>query len=267
LCPACGGSGVFSIEQWRIGKRHIACGCKNCGLVFVHPFPSPEALQAYYALGGRWSAAHGVSVPTKRHAARALFVALDEYFPASQPVPGSSVLDFGCGTGAWLNEFQDRGWLTYGIEPSTELAFQRHQRLLSIPTEPQFSLVIAYHVLEHLPNPLDTLRALAEALRPGGHCFLSVPRLDGLAAHGRIDYCLHRHKHIVAFTEACLRGLLARAGLETLEALHCLDRPDTPPYRLRLLARKASVIDRTPDWALALDRVIQDVATLVMTGA
>ena len=262
-CPACGCSRIVTIEQWPVGKRHVACACNDCGLLFVHPRPSLEALQAFYAPGGRWSTTHGDDkVPTKRSAGRTLLGKLDQYFPASQPVPGSSVLDFGCGAGAWLNEFQDRGWVTYGIEPSTDLAFRRHERLFSIPTEPQFSLVIAYHVLEHVPNPLETLQGLAQAIRPGGHCFISVPRVDGLAAHGRIHYCLQKHNHIVAFTEACLRGLLARSGLETLAALDCLDRPDAPAYRLRLLARKAPVTSHTPDTAGALRRVIQDLDSL-----
>jgi SAM-dependent methyltransferase len=263
-CPACGGSQVFAIEQWPLGKRHVACGCRDCGLLFVYPFASPEELQAFYAPGGRWSTTHGDDrVPKKRGAGRALLSALDQYFPASQPVGGASVLDFGCGAGAWLNEFQDRGWATYGIEPSTDLAFGRHQRLVTIPDEPQFDLYIAYHVLEHLPQPLDTLQRLAKALRPDGHCLISVPRVDALAAHGKIHYCLQRHNHIVAFTEACLRGLLARAGIQTLAVLDCLDRPDTPSRRVRLLGRKTTVTDPLPDATGALQRVIQDVASLM----
>jgi SAM-dependent methyltransferase len=254
---------VFAIEQWPLGKRHVACGCRDCGLLFVYPFASPEELQAFYAPGGRWSTTHGDDrVPKKRGAGRALLAALDQYFPASQPVGGASLLDFGCGAGAWLNEFQDRGWATYGIEPSTDLPFGRHARLVDIPQEPQFDLIIGYHVLEHLPQPLDTLQRLAKALRAGGHCFISVPRVDALAAHGKIHYCLQKHNHIVAFTEACLRGLLARAGIQTLAILNCLDRPGTASYRVRLLGRKTTVTDPVPDIAGALQRVIDAVDCL-----
>lgn len=263
-CPACNGSRVFGISQWPLGKRHVACGCNDCGLLFVHPFASPAELEAFYAPGGRWSTVHGDDrVPKKRGAGRALMSALDDYFPASQPVGGAAVLDFGCGAGAWLNEFQDRGWTTCGIEPSTDLAFERHRRLVAIPDEPQFDMLIAYHVLEHLPRPLDTLRHLAGALRTGGHCFISVPRVDALAAHGKIHYCLQRRNHIVAFTEACLRGLLGRAGIRTVAILDCLDRSDTPSRRIRLLGKKAEVTDPVPDVAGALQQVIHDVDSLV----
>lgn len=261
-CPACSSPRVFVIERWPLGKRHVACGCSDCGLVFVHPFATPEELQAFYAPGGRWSTVHGDDRVPRRSGpderARPVL--------SSQPADGASVLDFGCGAGAWLNEFQDRGWTTYGIEPSTDLPFERHQRLVEIPDEPRFDMFIAYHVLEHLPQPLDTLQRLAGALREGGYCFLSVPRIDALAAHGKIHYCLQRHNHIVAFTEACLRGLLARAGIQTLAVLDCLDRQDTPSRRIRLLGRKIVVTDPTPDISAALRKVVQDVALLTTSA-
>jgi len=155
------------------------------------------------------------------------------------PFP-ATVLDFGCGTGAWLDEFQARGWETTGTERSTDLAFRRHARLPAIPTEPQFSLVIAYHVL-HLAKRLETLEALTQALHPGGQCFLSVPSLDGLATHGDVDHCLRKNKHIEALTQAFLRDLLPRAGIQTLAILYCLNRPDMPSRRVCLRGRKRMV--------------------------
>ena len=125
---------------------------------------------------------------TKR-GAPVLLALLDRYFPATQPRIGARVFDFGCGFGVWLNSFQDRGWITSGLEPSTDVAFVRHERLTSIPADARFDLVIVWHVLEHLPRPLDTLRALAAALAPGGFCLVSVPRVDTLAVHG--DLAVH----------------------------------------------------------------------------
>lgn len=255
------------IDRWPVGRGHVACACGDCGLLFVHPPPSNETLQRYYAPGGRWSVNHGdTTPPTKTGGARALLAAFDGFFPASRPAHGSSVLDFGCGSGALLDEFQRCGWTTYGIEPSTDLAFDRHQRLLSLPAESQFDLVVAYHVLEHLSHPLETLRQLSGAIRQGGHCFVSVPRVDTLATHGKVRYCLRKNSHIVAFTEACLRGLLARAELATLAAFHDLDRSRKPPLRLRLLAAKVPVLDHEPDVGPSLQRVIEALDSLVPTN-
>jgi SAM-dependent methyltransferase len=220
-------------------------------------------LHEYYAPDGGWQASRtpkGAAPQTKtKGGALGTLAVLDRYFAASRPAPGARVLDFGCGTGTWLNSFQDHGWDTFGVEPSSDAAFARHQRLSTIPSEPQFDLVIAYHVLEHLPRPLDALRQLSRAMRPHAHCFVSVPRLDTLAVHRQVDYCLHPRNHIVGFTEACLRGLLARASLGVVAVLYELDHilGTGEPLRLRMLARKTGAPDAEPDPAAALRPVIE----------
>jgi 2-polyprenyl-3-methyl-5-hydroxy-6-metoxy-1,4-benzoquinol methylase len=269
-CPACSARQVQAVNEWRLsGKRARAFSCLDCGLLFAHPQPAQEELNAYYAPDGGWQASRVEKSPKSpqtrtKGAAPALMAALDRYFPASKPPVGSRVFDFGCGTGTWLNSFQDHGWETVGLEPSSDAAFERHQRLHAIPSEPQFDLVLAYHVLEHLPRPLHTMKALAQAIRPGGHFLVSVPRIDTLAVHRQVDYCLHPRHHIVGFTEACLRGLLTRAGLGVVAALHDLDDRFSKgePVRLRLLARNGATPVAEPDPAAALKPVIEAFVAL-----
>ena len=49
-----------------------------------------------------------------------------------------------------------------------------------------------------------------------GILFVSTPRLDTLPLHRDLKYCLSGHRHVVSFSETCLRGLLARAGFDTI---------------------------------------------------
>jgi len=88
------------------------------------------------------------------------------------------------------------------------------------------------------------MRELGQCLRPGGHFFISVPRIDTLEAHKQVDYCIHPLHHIVGFTEVCLRGLLARAGFEALATFHELDDRFSKgvPVRMRMLARKSAAV-------------------------
>ena len=263
-CPACAARDLHIVEEWKLsGNRAHAVACSSCGLLFTYPQPLAEELRAYYAPEGGWQASRPAqSAKAPRGAAGTavpvILDALDEYLPVNKPA-GARVLDFGCGPGNWLDAFQDRGWNTYGLEPSSDAAFTRHKRLLAIPHEPQFDLALAYHVLEHLPRPLDTLRELGRAILPGGYCFVSVPRIDTLGAHRQVDYCLHPRHHIVAFTEVCLRNLLARSSLEVIASLHTLDDRVSKgaPLRLRLLARKTTVpLTPDPDAVAALRPVI-----------
>jgi SAM-dependent methyltransferase len=265
---------VEVIEAWRLGQKHYAAACSTCGLLFVHPQPTQEVLDAYYSPEGGWQASREErprpAQIRKKGAAPTMLAALDQHFPASAATPGAKVFDFGCGAGLWLNSFEDHGWDTYGLEPCNDAAFVRHKRLMTIPTDEQFDLIIAYHVFEHLPRPLDTLRDLAGALRPGGHFFVSVPRLDRLPVHRDFKYCLHRRNHIVAYTEACFRGLLARAGMEVVAAFHDLDWRFSKglPLRMRLLARKTTGIElAVEDPASALKPVIEAYVAIRQAAA
>jgi len=268
-CPACDGSAVAAVERWVFARGRTAMACQACGFLFTHPRPSAEELQQYYGSDGIWqsnhAAKHAAARTRKKRAAPALMSVLDRLFPATRPRPGARMLDFGCGTGAWLNAFQDQGWVTYGLDPSTDVAFVRHERLTSVPADGRFDLVLVWHVLEHLPRPVDTLRTLAEAIAPGGYCLVSVPRVDTLAVHRDLEYILRPPAHISAYTEACLWGLMSSCGLEPVAALHELDATFSKgaPVRLRLVAQKAGPPSVHPSATAALVPVLEAVKELL----
>jgi SAM-dependent methyltransferase len=260
---------VDAVDGWVIGRGHTAMACRACGILFTYPTPPLEELQRFYDSEGEWQSAREAKrakaqTKTKR-GAPALLSLLDRYFPATRPRAGSRVFDFGCGLGVWLNSFQDHGWITSGLEPSTDVAFVRHERLTSVPPDPRFDLVIVWHVLEHLPRPLDTLRSLAATIVQGGYCLVSVPRVDTLAVHRDLSYILQPRAHIAAYTEDCLRGLLQSCGLETVTALHELDEVFSKgaPVRLRLLAQKGGPASVGPSPSAALTRVLDAVEALL----
>jgi SAM-dependent methyltransferase len=243
--------------------------CRACGILFTYPPPPLEELQRFYDSEGEWQSARTAKrtkaqTKTKR-GAPALMASLDRYFPATRPRAGARVFDFGCGLGMWLNSFQDHGWITSGLEPSTDVAFVRHERLTTVPSDPRFDLVIVWHVLEHLPRPLDTLRTLAAAVVQGGYCLVSVPRVDTVAVHRDLPYILQPRAHIAAYTEACLRGLMQSCGLETVTALHELDEVFSKgaPVRLRLLAQKGGPPGAGPSPSAALTTVLNAVEALL----
>jgi SAM-dependent methyltransferase len=154
-----------------------------------------------------------------------------------------------------LNPLRDAGWETYGIEPSTSVAFTRHRRLAEPPPDGRFDFVILHHVLEHVRDPLDILRQLGAATREGGKLFISLPGLDALPVHGNFRYCLDGRKHLMCFSEACLATLLARAGFEISARLQSpeldLALTDGQPLRLRLVATRTSQPSAPPVEPLA----------------
>jgi SAM-dependent methyltransferase len=263
-CPACGSPELSQLDVFKIsrdaqGRRvSFVTGCRGCGLLFANPLPTRADLDALYAEDGKWvegrktRATKSIPKPaTQRDPRDVLLEALAPYVPVTAPPPGARVLDFGCGDGKFLDRLQRWGWETHGIEPSTTAAFARHGRLERPPQDGSFDFVILHHVLEHVIEPFDILRELAASLRPGGVLFAGVPRVDTLPDHGDFKYCLDGRHHIMCLSDACLRGLMARSGLETIARLDAreLDAELTAgkPRRLRLVAKRTDARLPLPD--------------------
>jgi SAM-dependent methyltransferase len=256
-CPACQSTRITlldvipTLRDARGRLVSFVTGCRDCGLLFTNPPRSQDELDAYYADEGPW--AEVMHQRKLRGKARAparkpltardrLLIALEPYVPVNTPRTGAKVLDFGCGDGKFLDRLQDRGWTTYGIEPAMSVAFKRHHRLEVPPQDASVDFVIVHHVLEHIPEPLSLLKELGASMREGGVLFISLPRLDTVPQAGHLKYCLDGRKHLVAFSETCLAGLLARAGCAVTARLDAKELDDAltkgEPRRLRLVATR-----------------------------
>jgi SAM-dependent methyltransferase len=253
-CPACGSMAMAALDLYKLpttieGHRTgLVSGCEDCGLVFVNPSPSEAALDWMYGPQGEWALARPEEASTaglhegKRAKGqwRRLFEPIEGEFDVANPPPASRVLDFGCGRGKFLDVLKPCGWLTYGIEPATDVAFPNHQRLVTIPGEPMFDLVIAHHVLEHVSDPLDLLKRFAAATRMGGYLLVAVPRLDTLQLHRDLGYVVSR-VHVRSYTSVCMDGLLRRAGWEMVAPPSdevTISAGRRTSARLRILARR-----------------------------
>lgn len=260
-CPACGSRALVDLDvlPLRAARTGFVCACDGCGLVFSNPLPTSDDLAHFYSPAGAWAAdrrdvrdaagpASGRGGGTWTH----MFDPIRQEIDVTSPPPGASVLDFGCGEGRLLDQLQNCGWTTCGIEPALDHAFRRHRRLDTVPDGATFDLIVLIQVLEHVANPLQLLRQLSAACRIGGHLLVSVPRFDTLPVHRDYRYVLNGRAHITAYTWACLRTLLARSGWQ----------PVAPPpaevgkggggrrttSRLRVLARR---VDNAVGHALA----------------
>ncbi len=141
------------------------------------------------------------------------------------------VLDVGCGSGNWLAFMQDLGWKGIGcdFDPSAvQAAAQRGLDVRLGPIETQnfsdaeFDAVTLNHVIEHLPNPLETLRECLRVLKPGGSLFVATPNANSLShtVFGKDWRGLELPRHLFVFTPNALSSLLLKAGF---------DRPEIEP--------------------------------------
>ena len=146
---------------------------------------------------------------------------LGKYFPHSR-----RLLEIGCGTGFVLGEIRDRFPSLEAVATDSLLESLRHAAtrlgpgvlLLQvdardIPYFEDFDVLGAFDVIEHIDEDEAVLKAMFQALRPGGGLLLTVPQHPFLWS-AVDDWSRHRRR----YTRAELLGKLARAGFQTLRA-------------------------------------------------
>ncbi len=211
---------IYSLQQ-----------CSGCGLVYLSPRPdTPEELAEIYPptyesyMGER----QRFLVWMRRIAWRPELREI-----VSRTTPDSAILELGSATGEFLAELRRRGRSRLlGLELSPEVAQIARERYgldvragqledVSLPPN-SFDLVLMRHVLEHLPDPRETLTRIARLLRPGGYCIFTIPNIDSHTARifGPDWYGYQFPRHFFLFPDRTLHTLLAVAGLRVERVVH-----------------------------------------------
>jgi SAM-dependent methyltransferase len=222
--------------------------CRSCGLAYTSPRPSPSETAAFYPddYWGR-ETADGLTGDDARQAPPPLRHWVEDAYRRRQqrevvrwlarlrPARGR-LLDVGCGRGDLLTALRADGWRAQGVEPSAAAAETARRRFgLDVVTGtledadlrddagagPLFDAVVFAGVVEHVPDPLATLRRARALLAPGGLlAVLFLPRFDSLQARlfGPRWLALDLPRHLYHFDDDSWRRLLAETGLR-LEAM------------------------------------------------
>ncbi len=169
--------------------------------------------------------------------------------PASET---GRLLDVGCGGGAFLRRMRQAGWAVTGTEPDAKAAarlaaaegFPVYGTLDDLLRErvQGFDLIVLSHVIEHLPDPLQTLTQLRSLLRAGGRLLLTTPnaRSLGLRIFGASWRGLEPPRHFNVFSPDSLRQALERTGFQ-VQRMSTDVRLARGIWYLSYLARKGGV--------------------------
>lgn len=152
------------------------------------------------------------------------------------------LLEIGCGHGFFLEAAQNSPFQTLGIDISgyaVEYA-QKHRlpaRLVDLEKAhfpPQsFDAVVAFQLIEHIPNPLKFMKEVNRVLKPGGLVLLATPNEGGYLKKIMGKHWLsYRHaEHLFFFSPKTLGELLSKSGFNSIE----FRKDETRFYPLRHL--------------------------------
>lgn len=180
---------------------------------------------------------------------------VDLFRRARTGVEGLSVLDVGCGDGQFLSELAHHGFGPELVgaeisETAAELA-RKHPEIARVVTfdgvalpfpDSSFPLVIATHVLEHVPHPLALLEEMRRVTR--SFVVIEVPLESNPAARRPRAVALAQSVgHIQRFSKSDVQRLIADAGLTRVSEL-------TDPLPREMRALHDGRVRGTAKWAV-----------------
>lgn len=226
-CPACG---HLTFSNFLICTDHSVSGesfalvqCKHCSHVFTNPKPEQAKLQQYYKSENYISHTNKALNPVQWIYKLIRYKTVRNKENLIHDIIGhqGSLLDFGCGTGHFLKHCNNSGWSSTGIEPDESarlIAEHSGLTVLSSLNEVQntFDVITAWHVLEHVPEPLETMNAFVRMLKPGGKIVLGLPNHKSFDARNYGSYWagFDVPRHLSHFNQSSLAALAQRSKLK-----------------------------------------------------
>jgi 2-polyprenyl-3-methyl-5-hydroxy-6-metoxy-1,4-benzoquinol methylase len=222
-CNLCGGTQYHK----RFYKApYTRLECDNCGLVWSQEQPDFKGLTSIYGaeyFNGATYLNYAQDQPVIELNARKRLQALQRYIER----PGT-VIEVGCATGFFLDVCRSAGWTTKGVELSDYASqYAREQLKLDVITgtladahypPDSAQLVALWDVIEHVPDPMGTLKTAATLVEPGGLLVLSTGDIDSLIS--RLlgpSWRLITYDHLFYFSARTMRKYLESVGLEVIK--------------------------------------------------
>jgi 2-polyprenyl-3-methyl-5-hydroxy-6-metoxy-1,4-benzoquinol methylase len=227
FCTICGRVVLHQEVYRKWGYPILRCSGCGVGIADVGPgFESKFLYDEGYFSGGKVDgyADYEASETVLRGEFAQVVGALREVGPSS-----GRLLELGCAFGFFLDEAAPY-YEVAGLELCSKAVASCRQRGHSVDQgelnaawlreRPKFDAVVMLDVIEHLPDPSQTIGLIAEALRPGGCLLLTTGDWASLVSRltGRHWRLMTPPQHLYYFTLAALSRLLRKHGLEIVQA-------------------------------------------------
>lgn len=220
-CPICNNCSLLRTIPRKIGGQIAECAI--CGHLTLWPQPDDKAVLAQYT--------ESAYVVTKSVGSAIFDNQAFDLLKSYDPRKNLTVLDVGCGLGAFLKRCIQEKHRTVGIEVTKNIVDQLvregltfyHKSLCEFcDTQQPYDWVACIDVIEHIREPLAAIEALAGLVKKQGLLVIQTPNGDAIAAYGEKAYGLHVDKeHLNYFRTNQLIRLFERHGLSLVCKKYC----------------------------------------------
>lgn len=233
-CPVCNSTSFandLNCKDYTVSNENFQLvTCNSCHFKFTNPRPDDSVLGSYYKSEDYISHSN-----TKKGIISKLYHSVRNYTLQKKialvrkHVPVGTILDYGCGTGMFLNVCQQNNWKAYGMEPDSgakkiasgmglKVASDKAE-LLSVTGNTKFDAITLWHVLEHVTDLDETLNFFKDFLSVSGVLIIAVPNYTSFdAQHYKETWAAYDvPRHLYHFEIKTISQLLSRFSFKLVE--------------------------------------------------
>ena len=202
--------------------------CNTCNVQLRVPQPSHEELRKIYAnYYHPWKVENDVAEIIQLSKTKTFERRLHEI---QNYVRRGKILDVGCAAGYFLESAKNEGFEPYGVELSESFFKETHHKLgdsiyrgtiEDIPCENNFFDVITmFDLLEHVKDPISTLRRCRKILMPNGIIAAVLPNTSSLTAKlMRKNWMHYKKEHLFYFSKKTISALLKQESFDVIKVV------------------------------------------------
>jgi 2-polyprenyl-3-methyl-5-hydroxy-6-metoxy-1,4-benzoquinol methylase len=234
VCPFCNSGKIqqkFSAKDYTVsGELFAIFQCNECSGAFTQSVPDQQAIGPYYASDSYVSHSNTQKGAINKiyHVVRNITLkAKRKLLQQTTSKKAGSILDIGCGTGAFLDMMRKSNWQITGLEPD-ELARKNAAEIFDIhplPSNDIFSLpsnnfdaITMWHVLEHVHQLHEYIEQIKSLLKNEGTFIVAVPNYTSYdAGHYQQFWAAYDvPRHLYHFSPESMKILMKKHGLEVV---------------------------------------------------